>query len=334
MSVFFLLALLYSASLGAGPSLGGADGFVERMGAGARELGRGNTGSADTASQPAAFWNPALVAASRKPRVGLHAERRSLDRVGGSLGGNFPVGSRMGLGAGLLFRGDANFAVVDEDDRDLGTSRPQFMLGFIAVGWRPDRRSALGLGLVMGYENLDMAKHYSDVKMVDSYQTPTAFQLGYQRHLSPRWDLGVVVRNLGVNRNLSARFSTSRSRDNTLPGYQGFRPKVLQVGLLHHAKLQGQPLRLYLEVLDYQLADTLAVFDPDWHAWRGRTGIEWEAFPGGCLRTGLDNGNWSLGASYRFRVGKPTRPLEVDWALLRERTGQWTPLSVGMRTGF
>ena len=41
--------------------LGGFDGFVERMGAGVRELGRGNTGTADTASMPAAYWNPALL---------------------------------------------------------------------------------------------------------------------------------------------------------------------------------------------------------------------------------------------------------------------------------
>jgi hypothetical protein len=42
-------------------SLGGFDGFVERMGAGTREMGRGNTGTADTASQPGAYWNPAIL---------------------------------------------------------------------------------------------------------------------------------------------------------------------------------------------------------------------------------------------------------------------------------
>ena len=41
--------------------LGSFDGFVERMGASAHELGRGNTGSADTSAQPGAYWNPALL---------------------------------------------------------------------------------------------------------------------------------------------------------------------------------------------------------------------------------------------------------------------------------
>ena len=61
-----LVGLLLASSAFAGvvdkkAALGGFDGFVERMGAGTRELGRGNTGSADTASMPAAYWNPAIL---------------------------------------------------------------------------------------------------------------------------------------------------------------------------------------------------------------------------------------------------------------------------------
>ena len=46
-------------------SLGGREGFVERMGGGVREQGLGNVGVADFQAQPGAFWNPALVASSR-----------------------------------------------------------------------------------------------------------------------------------------------------------------------------------------------------------------------------------------------------------------------------
>ena len=53
LGALFALALFASSAV-AGvvdkkAALGGYDGFVERMGAGTRELGRGNTGSADTA---------------------------------------------------------------------------------------------------------------------------------------------------------------------------------------------------------------------------------------------------------------------------------------------
>ena len=66
--------------------LGGFDGFVERMGGGVRELGRGNTGSADTASMPGAFWNPALLGFREDIGYTLNVEKRDLDRLGGAFG--------------------------------------------------------------------------------------------------------------------------------------------------------------------------------------------------------------------------------------------------------
>ena len=77
--------------------LGGFDGFVERMSGGVRELGRGNTGSADTASMPGAFWNPALLGFREAIGVTLNIERRDLDRLGGAFGIEGKVGKRMAL---------------------------------------------------------------------------------------------------------------------------------------------------------------------------------------------------------------------------------------------
>ena len=64
-------------------TLGGFDGFVERMGAGTREMGRGNTGSADTASMPGAYWNPAILGFRENLTYTLNADKRDLDRMGG-----------------------------------------------------------------------------------------------------------------------------------------------------------------------------------------------------------------------------------------------------------
>jgi hypothetical protein len=67
-------------------ALGGFDGFVERMGAGTREMGRGNTGSADTASMPGAYWNPAILGFRENTNYTLNADKRDLDRMGGNAG--------------------------------------------------------------------------------------------------------------------------------------------------------------------------------------------------------------------------------------------------------
>ena len=80
-------------------SLGGFDGFVERMGAGTREMGRGNTGTADTASQPGAYWNPAILGFRENLNYTLNADKRDLDRMGGSAGIESKVGNRMGVGS-------------------------------------------------------------------------------------------------------------------------------------------------------------------------------------------------------------------------------------------
>ena len=96
--------------------LGGFDGFVERMGAGVRELGRGNTGSADTASMPGAFWNPALLGFRENLGYTLNIEKRDLDRLGGAFGIEGKIGKRMGVGFAMLYRGDRDFKVIDDDD--------------------------------------------------------------------------------------------------------------------------------------------------------------------------------------------------------------------------
>ena len=77
------------------PDLGGFSGWVERMGAGTREQAMGNAGVADSSSEPAAFWNPALLPHRKNVNVSLHAENRSLGRRVGSLVMESNAGSRM-----------------------------------------------------------------------------------------------------------------------------------------------------------------------------------------------------------------------------------------------
>ncbi len=328
----------WSAAVLAGKQtrLGAAEGVVERMGLGIAALGRGNTGSADPQTSPGAYWNPAFLALRwRTLDFSAGGERRSLDRYGYALGIEGGVGQRAGVGAAIGVRMDGNFPVINEDDVLLGHAMPSLGSAWVGVGWRLSRMDAVGFSMAISWMDLDVARYYSDIDMVDEQQGNSSMTLGYYRALSNRWNLGVVVRNVGFNRDLSARWEYSPSRDNSLPSSTAWRPKVLQVGLRFADTLAQMPLAVYLEALDYQLADTLLVFDPDWHVWLARMGLEWKPFARGAVRVGYDAGHWSCGASYEFRIRSEGKvwPLQLDWALIWETTAnQWSPLSVGVRS--
>ena len=112
---------------------------------------------------------------------------------------------------------------------------------------------------------------------------------------------------------------------------------MLQVSLGYHAPLFGRKTNLWLDVLDYQVADTLLVFDPDWHIWKSRLGIETEVIPQGMVRLGLEDRNPSLGLGYTFLVrwDRKRIPIALDYALLYEWDAElWNPLSFSLSTRF
>ena len=295
--------------------LGGFDGFVERMGGGVRELGRGNTGTADTATMPAAYWNPALLGFREDIGITMNFEKRDLDRVGGAFGIEGKVGKRMGVGFAMLYRGDSDFKVIDDDDETLGSAEPFFSMFYLGFAFRATRRDAFGLSLSMSYDNLDVAKYFDGIEMEDSFRSP-------------------VTINLSFSRNLSARWTKNPSKDNSLASTEGVRPKVLQIGLGYRTTFFGKNVNAWMEAIDYQVADTLLAFDPQLHVWTGRVGFECEVIPNGTLRVGMDDLDWMFGAGYKFdiRVGRKRFPIEVDYAFLYEtRAGIWTPFTIGLR---
>ncbi len=312
--------------------LGGFDGFVERMGAGVRELGRGNTGTADTASMPAAYWNPALLGFRENLGITINAEKRDLDRMGGSFGIEGKVGKRMGVGFAMLYRGDLDFKVIDEDDETLGSATPFFTMMYLGFAYRATRQDAFGLSLSMSYDNLDIAEYYSGVE--ESFRSPVTINLGWYRQWNSKWTSAVVIRNLSFSKNLSAKWTKNPSSDNSLASTEGVRPKVLQIGLGYHSTIKGKPVRAWLEALDYQVADTLLAFDPQLHVWTGRVGFECEVIPNATVRVGMDDLDWMIGAGYKFdiRIGRKKYPIEVNYAFLYEtRAGLWSPFSLGLR---
>ena len=333
--IIALIVLLATSSFaGKRSTLGSFDGFVERMGAGTRELGRGNTGSADTASMPAAYWNPAILGFRQDIAYSLSAEKRDLDRMGGSLGLESPVGKRMGVGFAMLYRGDLAFDVISEDDETMGTATPYFTMMYLGFAYRATRRDALGFSLSMSYDNMDVAEYYDDIELVDDYRSPVTLNLSWLRQWNEQWSTSVVIRNLSFNKKLSAKWSKNTSTDNSVESTDGVRPKVLQIGLGYRSKVLGKPVYAWMGALDYQVADTLLAFDPDLHVWTGRVGFECEIIPDGTLRLGMDDLDWTVGAGYKFqiRIGKTKYPFDVNYALIYEtEAGLWTPLSFGLR---
>jgi len=316
--------------------LGGFDGFVERMSGSVRELGRGNTGSADTASMPGAFWNPAILGFRENLGVTLNIERRDLDRLGGAFGIEGKVGKRMGVGFAVLYRGDRDFKVIDDDDETVGTAKPFFSMFYLGFAYRATRQDAFGLSLSMSYDNLDIAdsKYFEGIKMEDSFRSPVTINISWLRQWNAKWSSSVVIRNLSFSENLSAKWTKNPSKDNTLSSTEGVRPKVLQIGLGYRSHIMGKPVYAWMEALDYQVADTLLAFDPQLHVWTGRVGFECEIVPNATLRVGMDDLNWMLGAGYKFEihVGRKKFPLEVNYAFLYETSaGLWSPFTLGLR---
>lgn len=315
-------------------TLGGFDGFVERMGAGARELGRGNTGSADTASTPGAYWNPAILGFRENLNVTISGDRRELDRMGGAFGIENKVGNRMGVGFAMLYRGDLAFDVINEDDETMGTATPYFTMMYLGFAYRATRRDAFGVSLSMSYDNMDVSEYYEGWDLVDDYRSPVTFNLSWLRQWNEKWSSSVVIRNLSFGENLSAKWTKNASTNNSVASSEGVRPKVLQVGLGYRSKLFNKPIYAWMEAIDYQVADTLLAFDPDLHVWTGRVGFEYEVIPDGTLRLGMDDQDFTFGMGYRFhiRVGKKRYPLDVNYALAYESEAElWTPVSFGIR---
>ena len=84
----------------------------------------------------------------------------------------------------------------------------------------------------------------------------------------------------------------------------------------------------------YIQMDTLLVFDPDWHIWTGRFGMEWEALENLIVRGGFDEFNYTFGLGYKFslRLGKRKYFFQIDYALVYESQAElWNPLSFGFR---
>lgn len=312
--------------------LGSHEGWLDRMGAGVRELGRGNTGTALLDAAPGAYWNPAALAFHRRTQAAMGAEVRSLGRTGGYLSMQGPVANNLGLGVAVVNRGDWGVTAYDENEASIGTARPQAFATWFAAGARTSRRNAFGAALQLYASSLDVGEGVGDVNFVGG------LNLGWYRRLTDSIDVAVVVRNLGFNGRLSAQFEQVVTGDDVGFGYtssaRDFFPKTIVVAAEWRKRLWDRQWAFSAEAMDYQLKDVLFTPNPAFHSQALRLGAECEVAERTHLRAGLDRLNPTFGIGYAYRWSR-ARVITFDYALVMERgITTFNPYAVGVKTNF
>lgn len=294
--------------------LGGHEGWLDRMGAGIRELGMGNTGTASEEAMPSAYWNPAILPFNRQTVAGVGADMRSLSRNGGYAGIQGRLAANLGVGLALLNRGDLHVQAYDQDENDIGIAKPQFLGSYLGMGLRTSRNNSFGTAVQWYSSNLDVGGSIGNVNVIG------IFNLGWYRRWTPDLKSAVVARNLGLNGRLSADFEQTTLTGEDALGFErtagDFMPKTLVAAVFYTARLRGKPIDLALEVMDYQLKDDLYALDANFHAQGLRLGADYRPLENVAVRAGFDQGNYSAGFGYTLPWGK--RKLIFDYALLAE----------------
>ncbi len=308
--------------------LGAHEGWLDRMGAGMRELGRGNTGTLLEDGSAAAYWNPALIGLARRTQIGAGAEMRSAERVGGFASIQGRASGSLGLGLAIVHRGDLGFTAYDANEREIGSAAPQAIASYLGLGLRTSRNQGFGFSVGWYSQYLDVGEGIGDVNIIG------IVNLGWYRRFGEHVRVGAVIRNLGFDSDLNAGFDQVTLGDETVSGFertgQDFWPKTLVVAGTWVDSLLGRPCEASVEVMDYQLKSSLYALDANFHTQRIRFGGEWEAWPDLRVRAGMDGLTLSAGLGYSLKWKR--HPLRFDYALSIERN-VWTvnPLAVSLR---
>jgi hypothetical protein len=300
------------------------------MGGGIHELGMGNTGTASEEAMPAAYWNPAILPFNRVSAVGVGADIRSLSRNGGFAGFQGRLAANLGAGVGLLNRGDFNVPIYDRDEKPLEgyeTARPQAIGSYLGMGVKTSRSNSFGAALQWYSYNLDL-DGTGDVNVIG------IFNLGWYKRWTNGLKTGVVVRNLGMNSNLSADFDQTTLSGEDAQGFErtstDFMPKTLVAAVFYTTTAGTKTVDLAFELLEYQLKRDLFVTDANFHKQDFRLGVDCHISDNMNVRAGVDQGNVTAGFGYTLLWGK--RRLIFDYALVAEK-GFLTinPFAVGFR---
>lgn len=307
------------------PTLGGMGGTMDRMGVGIAELGAGNTGTARVDGSSAAFWNPALLPFYSKVRVNLGEDVRFLSRNGAYAAWEGRLAPNLGAGLVLHNRGDFNVPVYNENEEKLGIAKPQEIAITLGVGVKTSRYNSFGAS--MGWYNRQM-----DLGGVGNTQFTGIIDFGWYRRFNDRFQSAFVIRNIGLNTELSARYESQSGA--SIDGFSGsstdFFPKTAIASVVYTAPWQKDAFTFSFELLDYLLMEEVWDADIQHNAFGTRLGVDYVWNQWISVRGGWDRGNMSTGASYTYKFGK--RKMSVDYAILLERNLTFlNPFAIGLR---
>ncbi len=312
-------------------NLGSFAGVLDRMGAGIAELGAGNTGTARLNSSAPSYWNPAILAFNRKTHLTSGVDMRTLNRNGGYVSISGLAAPNLGVGVSVVNRGDYTLSVWDKDENLLGTARPQDISAYIGLGLKTSRRNSFGLAVQWFQENMDLGGE-------GNKNIIGMFNFGWLRSWSKELQTAVVLRNIGINKKLSANYEfTSLSGGNASELDQtgkDFLPKTFVAAVKYTLPLEKYKVDTYFEYLDFQLDEAIFVPDFDHHAMGLRFGREWWWHPKGVVRAGYDRNSLSIGLGYTFKFRR-RKLLVIDYALVSERNiFNFNPQSLGFKFTF
>jgi len=311
--------------------LGGHEGWLDRMGGGIRELGMGNTGTASEESSPAAYWNPAVLPFNKETTVGLGADMRSLNRNGGYASIQGRLAGNLGVGVGILNRGDYDVTAYDADEKYIGTARPQALGSYLGMGFKTSRTNSFGAAIEWYSSNMDISGSTGNINNIG------IFNLGWYKRWGTDLKTAVVIRNLGLNGSLSANFDQTTLTGDDANGFDhtatDFFPKTLITAIYYSTMAVRFPLDLSFELMDFQLKDEFFVTDANFHTQDFRFGGDFHYTSSFSIRSGYDRGNLSLGMGYILPWGK--KKLSFDYAFLIEN-GFLTlnPFAMGLRFAY
>jgi hypothetical protein len=257
---------------------------------------------------------------------------RSLQRNGGFAGVQGRLAANMGFGVGLLNRGDYDVKVYDEDEKPLEgyeTAQPQALGSYLGMGLKTSRNNAFGAA-VQWYSFSTGLDGTGNVNVIG------IFNAGWFKRWGADLKTAVVVRNLGLNGDLSADFDQTSLTEDT-QGFDrttsDFIPKTLVAAVFYTSHAFGKTVDLAAEVLDYQLKRDLYVTDANFHVQALRLGADWHVTDRINARVGMDQGNLTAGFGYEMPWGK--RRLLFDYAFVAERgLLTFNPFAVGFRAAL
>lgn len=289
--------VMFSQALAAESGENGQAAAYLKMGIGARAIGMGGAYSAIANDSTAVHWNPAGLASLEKDEIHtMHAVMnldRNLDFV------NYAHKLKEN---GVWAFSWTSFG-VDEIERRAGDNDPNGYQPGQLLGYMEDRESSFAGSYAWKVKsdiNLGITLKYLHQDLADASAQSFAMDIGVLYNINSRFSLGAVVKELASD----MKWDTTGNHSDPVPF-------GARVGMAFKAR---PALTFAFDISKYQDVDAEVHF--------GVEGWIQDLF---ALRAGIDEGDLSLGSSFKYRE------YEVDYSFTDRNFGDVHRISAGYK---